>query len=120
MSRAIRAILGMYRTSQMGFLSDYRARPAAPWAHRRAGDDDGRSAEPNWREIDWREHQRTAEIAGRPMSYVDIGSGDQAPIVFVHGLAGCWQNWLENIPRFARKRRVVAMDLPGFGQSEMP
>ena len=24
------------------------------------------------------------------------------PLVFIHGLAGCWQNWLENIPHFAR------------------
>ena len=26
-----------------------------------------------------------------------------------------WQNWLENIPHFARKHRVIALDLPGFG-----
>jgi pimeloyl-ACP methyl ester carboxylesterase len=38
----------------------------------------------------------------------------------VHGLSGCWQNWLENIPFFARDHRVIAMDLPGFGESEMP
>ena len=35
--------------------------------------------------------------------------------MFVHGLGGQWQNWLENIPRFAQERRVVAIDLPGFG-----
>jgi pimeloyl-ACP methyl ester carboxylesterase len=40
--------------------------------------------------------------------------------VFIHGLAGCWQNWLENIPHFARGHRVIAMDLPGFGESELP
>lgn len=54
------------------------------------------------------------------MNYVDIGSGDGPPIVFVHGLSGSWQNWLENLPYFAQKRRCVAMDLPGFGHSEMP
>ncbi|HEV2723613.1 MAG TPA: alpha/beta hydrolase, partial [Thermoleophilaceae bacterium] len=37
-----------------------------------------------------------------------------------HGLSGQWQNWLENIPRFAQERRVVAIDLPGQGMSEMP
>jgi pimeloyl-ACP methyl ester carboxylesterase len=41
-------------------------------------------------------------------------------IVFVHGLGGSWQNWLENIPHFARHHRVIAMDLPGFGHSPMP
>ena len=51
---------------------------------------------------------------------MDIGSGDEHPIVFIHGLGGQWQNWLENIPRFAQDRRVIALDLPGFGLSPMP
>ena len=41
-------------------------------------------------------------------------------LVFIHGLSGCWQNWLENIPHFARSRRVIALDLPGFGASPLP
>jgi pimeloyl-ACP methyl ester carboxylesterase len=40
--------------------------------------------------------------------------------VFVHGLGGQWQNWLENLPRAAQERRVIALDLPGFGLSAMP
>ena len=40
--------------------------------------------------------------------------------MFVHGLSGCWQNWLENLPHFARNHRVLAPDLPGFGASPMP
>ena len=51
---------------------------------------------------------------------MDIGSGDEHPIVFIHGLGGQWQNWLENIPRFAQDRRVIVLDLPGFGLSPMP
>ncbi|MBV9212701.1 MAG: alpha/beta fold hydrolase [Actinobacteria bacterium] len=91
-----------------------------PWTARRAGDDYGAHGDPDWRSIDWREHLRSTEIEGRPARYVDLGSGDGPPIVFVHGLAGCWQNWLENLPFFARARRVIAPDLPGFGGSEMP
>jgi pimeloyl-ACP methyl ester carboxylesterase len=49
-----------------------------------------------------------------------MGSGDLEPVVLVHGLGGQWQNWLENIPRLAQERRVIAPDLPGFGLSEMP
>ena len=45
---------------------------------------------------------------------------DAPAIVFVHGLSGCWQNWLENIPHFARGHRVLALDLPGFGFSPVP
>ena len=46
--------------------------------------------------------------------------GTGPPLVFIHGLAGCWQNWLENIPYFARSHRVIAVDLAGFGESELP
>ena len=76
---------------------------------------DGRS---EWLDVDWRAHLRSATVAGSRVNYVEMGSGP--PLVFIHGLAGCWQNWLENIPHFARRHRVIAVDLPGFGESELP
>ena len=76
---------------------------------------DGRS---EWLDIDWRQHLRSVAIRGTKVNYVDMGEGP--PLVFVHGLAGCWQNWLENVPHFAKTHRVVAVDLPGFGESELP
>jgi pimeloyl-ACP methyl ester carboxylesterase len=94
------------------------ARPARIRAARHAGDDYGATASPDWRTIDWRRHLNQTEISGRRVNYVDIGQGD--PVVLVHGLGGCWQNWLENIPRISQERRVVALDLPGFAYSEMP
>jgi pimeloyl-ACP methyl ester carboxylesterase len=97
-----------------------RARPAAPWHARQADDDYGVSDNPNWRDIDWREHLHQVEIAGRRANYVDFGSGEREPLVLVHGLGGQWQNWLENIPRLGQERRVIAPDLPGHGVSEMP
>jgi pimeloyl-ACP methyl ester carboxylesterase len=42
------------------------------------------------------------------------------PLIFVHGLAGSWPNWLEQLPVLADKHRVIALDLPGFGHSPMP
>ena len=96
------------------------ARPALPSAAARADSGYGATAEPDWRDINWREHLNWAEIEGKRMNYVDIGSGDGPPVVFIHGLSGRWQNWLENLPYFAQKRRCIAMDLPGFGHSEMP
>ncbi|HEU0317931.1 MAG TPA: alpha/beta fold hydrolase, partial [Solirubrobacteraceae bacterium] len=75
----------------------------------------GRSA---WFDVDWESHRRWVEIDGRWVNLVDIGEGPV--LIFIHGLAGCWQNWLENIPFFARDHRVIAVDLPGFGESEMP
>jgi pimeloyl-ACP methyl ester carboxylesterase len=80
----------------------------------------GRSA---WLDVDWDAHVRTLRIGGRSAVAVDMGParrGEATPILFVHGLSGSWQNWLENLPHFAASRRVVAVDLPGFGRSEMP
>lgn len=95
--------------------------PARPAHARHAGDDYGVSDTPDWRETDWPSVQHRTSIAGSEVNYVDIGEDrSQHPIVFVHGLGGQWQNFLENIPRFAQGRRVVAPDLPGFGASEMP
>jgi pimeloyl-ACP methyl ester carboxylesterase len=71
-----------------------------------------------WLEIDWRAHQRRETIEGRSLNLIDIGSGPA--VLLVHGLAGCWQNWLENIASLATDYRLIAVDLPGFGESEMP
>jgi pimeloyl-ACP methyl ester carboxylesterase len=71
-----------------------------------------------WQDVDWREHQRWTRVDGKAVNYVELGSGP--PLVFIHGLGGAWQNWLENILEFARDHRVIALDLPGFGASEMP
>src|SRR3954470_15344665 len=101
-----------------------KALPATPWQASRAGDDYGAPATPDWLEIDWRPHLHQIEIAGRSVNYVDYGPSDSSgrePVVFVHGLGGCWQNFLENIPRAAAEgRRAIGIDLPGFGLSEMP
>ena len=95
--------------------------PALVRAAQKAGDDYGVTDPPDWRSIDWAAHLHRIEIDGTSVNYVDIGEqGKDRPMVFVHGLSGQWQNWLENIPRFAQERRVVALDLPGHGMTEMP
>lgn len=87
----------------------------------RAGDDYGVSDTPNWRTVDWAAHLHTMDIGGVPINYADIGDRDsEQPIVFVHGLSGQWQNFIENMTRFAEGRRVVALDLPGHGMTPMP
>jgi pimeloyl-ACP methyl ester carboxylesterase len=96
------------------------AAPTTPGRAPVSADGYGATAEPDWRTIDWREHLGQIEIDGTPVNYVDIGSGELEPIVFVHGLGGQWQNFLENIPRAARERRVIALDLPGFGATPEP
>jgi pimeloyl-ACP methyl ester carboxylesterase len=88
-----------------------------PARSHQAGTDYG-NPDPEWLEVDWRRHLRRVELPGASVNYVELGEGD--PIVFVHGISGSWQNWLENLPHFARTHRVLALDLPGFGRSPMP
>jgi len=78
----------------------------------------GRSGDAPWLGVDWREHQRWEVVDGNPVNVIDIGSGP--PILWVHGLGGAWQNWLEQLPEFAEDHRCVAIDLPGFGESPVP
>ena len=82
-----------------------------------AGSDYGDS-DREWTRIDWRPHRRSVELPGAKVDYVEIGEG--RPIVFIHGISGCWQNWLENLPHFSAGHRAIALDLPGFGSSPMP
>lgn len=74
--------------------------------------------DPLWLAVDWAAHRRWVEVADRPVNVVDVGSGP--PVVLIHGHSGAWQNWLEQIPVLARRHRVIAMDLPGFGASPLP
>jgi pimeloyl-ACP methyl ester carboxylesterase len=85
-----------------------------------------------WMDVDWRAHQRWVVVDGQPVNVIELGptgSGagpapqppvDPQPLVFVHGLGGSWPNWLEQLATLSASRRVIAMDLPGFGHSPMP
>jgi pimeloyl-ACP methyl ester carboxylesterase len=72
-----------------------------------------------WMAVDWPAMTGRLEVDGRSVHVIDSG-GDGPPLLFVHGLGGVWQNWLMNIPAFMGSHRCVALDLPGFGRSEMP
>ncbi len=75
--------------------------------------------DPAWLRIDWRRHLRSIELGSQRVNYAEIGEGPA--IVFIHGLGGCWQNWLETMPRMAELgHHAIALDLPGFGASPMP
>jgi pimeloyl-ACP methyl ester carboxylesterase len=95
-----------------------RGRVELPPATPSDGPDPYGDPDPEWLRIDWREHLRQVDVVGATTNYVEMGEGP--PLLFVHGLSGCWQNWLENIPHFSRTHRVIAVDLPGFGSSPMP
>lgn len=54
-------------------------------------------------------------------NYHDVGEGD--PVLFVHGSGpgvSAWANWRLSIPVVAKKFRVIAPDMVGFGFTERP
>lgn len=85
----------------------------------------GTSTRSPWLDVDWRAHQQWIVVNGDAVNTIEIGPAEQSgaarqPLVFLHGLSGSWPNWLEQLPVFAAERRVIAVDLPGFGHSPMP
>lgn len=56
------------------------------------------------------------EVGGRLLRYLDLGEGS-TPLLLVHGFGGDLNNWLFNQPTLAAERRVIALDLPGHGES---
>lgn len=84
-----------------------------------AADEYAAPPRPDWRGRDWSLHERRLAIGDQEINLCDVGSGEEASVL-VHGMGGRWQHWLPAIPSLAEHRRVVALDLPGFGQSPPP
>jgi len=65
---------------------------------------------------------RTITVEGlRTRVLVEDGGNGREPIVLVHGVGGWAENWRPVMPALASTgRQVIALDLPGFGQSEAP
>ena len=57
-------------------------------------------------------------VAGRSVHYTIQGSGPA--IIFVHGWTCDETTWSRQVPAFARKYRVITLDLPGHGRSDPP
>ena len=52
---------------------------------------------------------------GTRLHYVEGGRG--TPVVFVHGFGSTWKMWEPSLREFATQHRVIAIDMPGLGQS---
>ena len=82
--------------------------------------DYGSPGRAEWLDVDWGEHRHRVTIFGREVEYVEMGAEHDDAVICIHGLGANWQTFLENIPFFAKTHHVIALDLPGFGLSEMP
>jgi abhydrolase domain-containing protein 6 len=60
--------------------------------------------------------EKRIDANGASLSLLDEGKGPA--VLLVHGLSGYKENWQENFSYLAATNRAIAIDLPGFGDSE--
>jgi pimeloyl-ACP methyl ester carboxylesterase len=60
-----------------------------------------------------------AKLDGAKIHYKSYGKGKDA-LILIHGWTCNLENWRDQIPDFAKRNRVIAIDLPGHGQSDKP
>lgn len=58
------------------------------------------------------------DVAGHTWSALVAGRRDRPLVVLVHGFTGSKENWLPLMRELAREHRVLAVDLPGWGESD--
>jgi pimeloyl-ACP methyl ester carboxylesterase len=64
-------------------------------------------------------HHRFAQVNGIKMHYAEQGSGPL--VVLVHGFPESWYSWRHQLPALAAAGfHVVAPDMRGYGQTEVP
>ncbi len=61
---------------------------------------------------------RTAKIDGAVLHYLTAGHG--TPLILLHGYAETSLMWKPIIPSLAQRFTVIAPDLPGIGDSDIP
>ncbi len=49
------------------------------------------------------------------MNHIRRGTGE--PLLLIHGLGGSWRTWMPVLDMLAAEREVIAVDLPGFGET---
>lgn len=62
---------------------------------------------------------RFATLDGARIHYVNYGKGDEA-LVLIHGWTCSVDSWRAQVDGFAKRNRVIAIDLPGHGESDKP
>jgi pimeloyl-ACP methyl ester carboxylesterase len=62
----------------------------------------------------------TTEVDGLKIFYREAGPIDAPTLLLLHGFPSAGHMFRDLIPLLANRFHLVAPDLPGFGQSDMP
>jgi pimeloyl-ACP methyl ester carboxylesterase len=65
-------------------------------------------------------HYLGANVDGLKISYREAGRTEAPTLLLLHGFPSAGHVFRDLIPLLADRYQLVAPDLPGFGQSEMP
>jgi pimeloyl-ACP methyl ester carboxylesterase len=63
---------------------------------------------------------RSADVDGLKIFYREAGAADAPALLLLHGFPSAGHMFRDLIPHLADRFHIVAPDLPGFGQSDMP
>lgn len=63
---------------------------------------------------------RFTEVDGLRLHYLTAGPEEGSPVILLHGWPTSAFLWRRILPAIAEHRRVIALDLPGFGRSAKP
>jgi pimeloyl-ACP methyl ester carboxylesterase len=63
---------------------------------------------------------RSADVDGLKIFYREAGAADAPVLLLLHGFPSAGHMFRDLIPHLADRFHIVAPDLPGFGQSDMP
>jgi pimeloyl-ACP methyl ester carboxylesterase len=102
---ALALFFALALVTSSGFLNHTWAETVAATANLTK---DEKSADTRWTTLD-----------GARIHYVSYGKGSEA-LVLIHGWTCNLDNWRDQIPDFAKRNRVIAIDLPGHGLSDKP
>jgi len=61
---------------------------------------------------------RVSTSLGTAIGYEEAGGGDATPVVFLHGVGSDKSVWWPQLARFGVERRAIAVDYPGYGDSD--
>lgn len=62
--------------------------------------------------------EKSVTVGDNVWPYLEGGRGDGVPVILLHGFGGDKDNWSIYAPHINKDHRLIAPDLPGFGEND--